>query len=52
MYKIHIELKNRKYNEKEITDENLKHDYSKSYEILDKEREKSRSFINKILERK
>ena len=47
-----FKLKNRKYNGKEITDENLRHDYSKSYEILEMEREKSRDFINKILKGK
>ena len=40
-----FELKNREYNGKKITKENLKHDYSVAFRILDKEREKSNQFI-------
>lgn len=42
-------LKNRKYNKK-ITEENLQHDYSEAYEILQKEREKSMRFLSKALD--
>ena len=38
-------MKNREYNGKKITKENLKHDYSVAFRILDKEREKSNQFI-------
>ena len=45
-----FELKNRKYNNKEITKENLNHDYNEGYKILEKEREKSKEFLEKALE--
>lgn len=40
-------LKNREYNEKEITKENLEHDYTEAYQILKKEKEKSIEFLKK-----
>ena len=43
-------LKNREYNEKEITQENLNHDYTEAYEILEKEREKSINFLKNALD--
>ncbi len=42
-------LKDRKYNEKSITDNNLNHDYSDAYKILEKEKEKSNVFLRKAL---
>ena len=42
-------LKNRKF-EGKITKENLDHDYTDAYKILEKEREKSKLFINAALE--
>ena len=42
-------LKNRRYAGK-ITEDNLKHDYTEAYEILEKEREKSRKFLEKALD--
>ena len=42
-------LKNRRFTGK-ITDENLNHDYTEAYEILEKEREKSRKFLEKALD--
>ncbi len=41
-------LKNRKF-EGKITKENLEHDYSEAYKILEKEREKSNRFLEKCL---
>ena len=41
-------LENRKF-ENKITKENLNHDYTKAYEILEKEREKSVGFLRKEL---
>ena len=41
-----FKLKNRKY-EKQITKENLNHDYSYAYEILKNEREKTLKFLTK-----
>jgi hypothetical protein len=41
-------LKNRRY-EGKITKENLEHDYSEAYVILEKEREKSDKFLRKAL---
>lgn len=38
-------LKNRTYNGKSITKENLKNDYKKSYEILERERKKSEQYL-------
>ena len=43
-------LKNRKYNNKCITIENLNHDYSESYKILEIERKKSKEFLIKALD--
>lgn len=43
-------LENRKYNDKEITKENLEHDYTNAYKILEKERKKSEEFFNKNLD--
>lgn len=42
-------LKNRRF-EREITDENLNHDYTEAYEILEKERKKAELFLKKALE--
>lgn len=44
-----FKLENRKYNEKEITKENIEHDYVEAYKILEKEREKSMNFLKKAL---
>ena len=43
-----FELKDRTYNGK-ITKENLNHDYSNAYKILEKEKVKANEFIKKIL---
>ena len=43
-------LKNRKYNGEKITEENLNHDYSEAYKILEVEREKSKKFLEKALD--
>lgn len=43
-------LKNREYNEKYISEENLNHDYTEAYEILKMEREKSFNFLKKALD--
>ena len=43
-------LKNRRYNGKNITKENLEHDYSEAYKILEEEREKSKLFLEKALD--
>ena len=43
-------LKNREYNGKEITKENLNHDYTEAYEILNEERKKSMTFLMKALD--
>lgn len=45
-----FKLKNREYNGKEITKENLNHDYTEAYTILEKERNKSLSFLKKALD--
>lgn len=45
--KFHLE--SRKFN-KEITPENLHHDYTSAYKILEKEREKSKHFLKKALD--
>ena len=42
-------LKDRKYNEKNITRQNLEHDYSEAYKLLEIERKKVDNFLNKIL---
>ena len=44
-----FKLKNRRYNGERITKENLEHDYSDAYKILEKERKKSEYFLKKIL---
>lgn len=43
-----FELRNRKFDGK-ITEENLKHDYSRAYKILEKEKKKSCDFIRNAL---
>ena len=43
-------LKNREYNGKNITEDNLKHDYYEAYNILESEKEKSKKYIKKALE--
>lgn len=43
-------IENRKYNDVNITQDNLKHDYSVAYGILKKEREKSTNFLKKWAE--
>lgn len=45
-----FKLKNRKYNGECITKENLEHDYTEAYKILEKEREKSKEFLEKALD--
>ena len=42
-----FKLENRKYNGKKITEENIRHNYDKAYEILEKERKKSKKFLDK-----
>lgn len=44
-----FELKNRKYNEKNISVKNIEHNYKKSYAILKKEQEKSEEYIKRAL---
>ena len=43
-----FQLKNRKYNGDNITKKNLEHDYSDSYIILEKERQKTKDYFSKI----
>ena len=43
-------LKNREYNGKEITKENLNHDYTEAYKILEEERKKSIKFLRQALD--
>ena len=45
-----FELKNRKFNDKKIIENNLKHDYSNAYEILEKERKRTQDFLKKALD--
>lgn len=45
-----FKLKDREYNEKRITMENLKHDYTEAYKILQIERDRSLRFLKKALE--
>ena len=45
-----FKLKNRRYNGKNITKENLEHDYSEAYKILEKERKKSDEFLREALD--
>lgn len=44
-----FQLKNRKF-EGKITKENLNHDYSEAYKILEEERKKSKEFLEKALD--
>lgn len=44
-----FELKNRRYNGKNITPENISHDYSKAYKILKEEKTKSLNFLRNAL---
>lgn len=44
-----FKLVNREYNGSSITKENLNHDYSEAYKILDKERKKSNLFLKNAL---
>lgn len=41
-----FKLQNRKYNEKEITLENIHHDYKEAYKILEEERKKSKEYFD------
>ena len=43
-------LINRRYNGISITKENLEHDYTEAYKILEKERKKSEDFLKKALD--
>lgn len=43
-------LKNREFNGKNITKENLEHDYTETYKILEQERIKSETFLKKALD--
>ena len=43
-------LKNREYNGQEITKENLNHDYTETYKILEEERKKSMTFLINALD--
>lgn len=45
-----FKLENRRYNGKEITKDNLKHDYTEAYKILEKERKKSKDFLERALD--
>lgn len=45
-----FKLKNRKYNGEKITEENINHDYSEAYRIIESERNKSRKFLEKALD--
>ena len=45
-----FKLKNREYNGKNITKDNLNHDYTEAYRILEEERKKSDKFLRKALE--
>lgn len=44
-----FKLKNSQYNDKYITKENLKHDYTEAYRILEEERKKSDEFLRRAL---
>lgn len=44
-----FEIKNRRYQD-QITEKNIQHDYSKAYEVLKKEQEKSIIFLKKSLQ--
>lgn len=43
-------ISDRRYNNKEITKANLKHDYTEAYKILESERKKSETFLKKALD--
>ena len=45
-----FDLENRKFSKKEITNKDLKYDYTKAYKTLEKERKKSKDFLKKALE--
>ncbi|HBJ12567.1 MAG TPA: hypothetical protein DDY53_04515 [Clostridiales bacterium] len=45
-----LHLKNRRYNGKNITKENLEHDYTEAYQILEEERKKSDAFLKNALD--
>ena len=45
-----FKLEDRKYNNKKITNNQLNHDYKETYEILEKEKEKSKKFLENALE--
>ena len=45
-----FKLKNRRYNGSSITKENLEHDYTEAYKILEEERKKSKAFLEKALD--
>ena len=45
-----FKLEDRRFNGKKITKENLKHDYTEAYKILEKERKKSEDFLKKALD--
>lgn len=47
-----FQLKNRKYNGREITKENLNHDYTEAYKILNEERKKTIEFLRQALDLK
>lgn len=44
-----LKLENRTYKNK-ITEENLKHDYTKAYEILEEERNKAHNYLKEVLD--
>lgn len=45
-----FQLENRIYNDFEITKENLEHNYTTAYKILEEEREKSNEFLKNVLD--
>lgn len=45
-----MKISNRIYNGKNITSENLNHDYTEAYKILENERKKSKNFLEKALD--
>ena len=45
-----FKLDNRKFNGNSITNDNINHDYSKAYEVLKEEKEKSIKFLHESLE--
>ena len=45
-----FKLEDRRFNGKMITKENLNHDYTEAYKILEKERKKSEEFLKKALD--